>query len=131
MEFQRVRAILEQTAIYCTNRRIPYTHQQIFDCVIAYDWLVTAAHSERSPLLIFETLMEETMHKDNLWEWLSTELRFEAYAADIGNRNTAALSDLESYGDLNDAALDIYNERIRRFTNNYVSNGSESSGDRT
>jgi len=56
------------------------------------------------------------MSRKDPWYWLETELRFETYAAAIGNRNLAAMADLERRAELSDEALDTYNERLSRFT---------------
>ncbi|MVM32484.1 hypothetical protein GO755_20750 [Spirosoma sp. HMF4905] len=49
-------------------------------------------------------------------EWLAMELQFEALAQAVPSRTVLALLYLEHGGDVvDDEALDLYNERIKRF----------------
>jgi hypothetical protein len=46
---------------------------------------------------------------------VENELRFEAQAAAVGNRREQLLSELDRLETVDDAALDLYNERLTRF----------------
>jgi hypothetical protein len=115
MAYQRVRALLEQLAEYCTQHGIAYRLQQLYDCLATYDRLLAATHSQQKSLAIVETLIDQAKTKGNTFAWLDTELRFETYAAAMGSRVQAAKTDLERQTNPDDAALDIYNERVNRF----------------
>ena len=47
--------------------------------------------------------------------WVAQELRFEALAQSVSHRAVLLLLDLEDANAVDDAALDLYNERVKRF----------------
>jgi hypothetical protein len=60
-------------------------------------------------------LVEEALQQQSPWEWISQELRFEAKTVIWGNRARVALGELQCEGELTDAVLDTYNQRLQRF----------------
>jgi len=116
MSFQRVRELLELTAQYCAERGNPCSQQQLHRFVLDYDNLLEATRSHPQALFIFEVLLNEARQKTSLLAWLSGELRFELYALYDGNRSQSARSILNRLSEVSDEALDLYNERMARFT---------------
>ncbi|GAB3884837.1 hypothetical protein GCM10028825_11310 [Spirosoma agri] len=64
---------------------------------------------------IVETLLTEAMKQGYSSDWIITEIQFEAQARTAGNR-AEWLQHLLAVGTVDDAALDTYNERLRRFS---------------
>ena len=83
----------------------------------AYTYLWASTPSEYQAQNIYDSLVVIALLADKPAPvaWLLTELRFEAFAAAMGDRKRAALIALEHSLELvNDEALDLYNERVDR-----------------
>ena len=65
-------------------------------------------------LATFRSLVLEATTLEKSGEWLLSEMRFEAQANAVGNRQRCALFALESHNAPNNEALDIYNQRMNR-----------------
>jgi ABC-type Fe3+ transport system substrate-binding protein len=64
---------------------------------------------------IVETLLTEAMQQGYSSDWIITEIQFEAQAHTAGNR-TKWIQHLLATGQVDDAAFDTYNERLKRFS---------------
>lgn len=95
---------------------MPYTHDQLRDCLSAYGRLLgqtgQSDYGNALARVIFEELVAGMEQQPTPWEWLATELRFEARV--LGNRVEAATTYLRHRSRVTDQDLDLYNERIHR-----------------
>ncbi|WP_460907639.1 hypothetical protein [Spirosoma areae] len=64
---------------------------------------------------IFKAILQQASQLAKSSEWVEQELRFEALAEFIEDRVETLLLDLTHGGVVDDAALDLYNERASRF----------------
>ena len=65
---------------------------------------------------IFKAILQQASQLAKSSEWVERELQFEALAQFIDDRQETLLLDLAHGGVVDDAALDLYNERASRFT---------------
>jgi hypothetical protein len=65
---------------------------------------------------ILNAILQQARQLGKSSEWVEQELRFESLAEFIDDRAESLLLDLAHGNVVNDAALDLYNERASRFT---------------
>jgi len=84
-------------------------------CFSAITGLALIVDNPNQTKRIVETLLTEAMKQGYSSDWITTEIQFEAQARTAGNR-TEWIQHLLTAGTVDDAALDTYNERLKRFS---------------
>ena len=110
----KIGQIVAHLARECQTAGIPYTRDQLQECVMTLTQLWTKVGEEQA-LVVFDQLVKESIGRVYPWGWIGTELRFELLAHLVGSRRKAALNMLQQQ-DGSNASLDTYNERVNRFT---------------
>ena len=110
---------ITHTAQDCAAWGVPYCDHELEACTLAFNRLLTVSSPAQARLL-FDELVTEALHRvgpqdpERPWAWVAAELDVETVVAWEGNRRRAAIEALEETGRLDDAALDLFNDRMSR-----------------
>lgn len=119
MTDEQISRIIDRVARQFDRQGVVYTHDQLSACIAAYARLLdetgTSDYGKELAASIFARIMELAVGVDNPWDWVATELRFEAQAEAMGDRVQAATNYLRYLTAISDHDLDRYNDRISRF----------------
>ncbi len=115
MSFDQISDIVERAVEEHADNGMACTQSQLQACIAALFRLQDLTHDPVLTVTLFEELVAQSLTKEEAWDWVAAELRFEAHVVALGNRTEAALSCLRYRDHLSDQLLDTYNERIRRF----------------
>ena len=91
---------------------------QLRDCTAGCARLLeqtgTTVYGRERATSIFAQLMEQAADAIAPWDWVATELRFEAQVLSVGDRVQAATNYLRYRSTITDQDLDVYNDRVGR-----------------
>lgn len=119
MSEEQISNIIERVSRQFDMDGVPYTRNQLRDCIAGYARLLDETgiddYGRELAAAIFSQLMKQAFDADNPWDWVATELRFEAQAEAMGDRVQAASNYLRYRVTITDQDLDLYNDRVNRF----------------
>lgn len=110
---------ITRTAQDCGAWGVPYCSHELQACSLAFNRLLTVAGPVKARLL-FDALVTESLNRlspedqKSPWGGLVTELDFETTVARLDNRRRVAVEALAQTGQPDDAALDLFNDRMGR-----------------
>lgn len=110
--------LVRQLAYQWVQAKLPTTHLSYADYVRAITGLQQAVGNAQRTTVIFTAIINQARSLGKSSEWIQHELRFEALAEFVENRADLLLLDLEHGDGVDDEALDLYNERLTRFSVN-------------
>ena len=112
---EEAREFVHQLAFNWSQANLHSDRIAYVDFIRAINRLLTATGTAKETAYIFTGVINQASALSKTSEWVEGELRFEAQAAAVGNRPELLLSDLARLGPVDDASLDLYNERLHRF----------------
>lgn len=85
------------------------------DYIRAVTSLQAATQNMVKTRTLFKAILQQASQLAKTSEWVEQELRFEALAEFVEDRGEMLVLDLAHGGIVDDAALDLYNQRVNRF----------------
>jgi hypothetical protein len=118
MDSQEDTQLIRQLAHQWVRAELPTTHLSYADYVRAIAGLQQTIGNVQRTTALFTVVINQARTLGKSSEWIQRELHFEALAEFVESRADLLLLDLEHGGPVDDNALDLYNERLNRFTAN-------------
>lgn len=115
INLEEAKVIVQKLAFSWAHADLPNEHMAYVDFIRAINGLLTATRTARATAYIFAGVINQASALGKTSEWVEGELRFEAQAAAVGNRPKRLLFELSRLEIVDDATLDLYNERLIRF----------------
>ena len=118
MDFQEDTPLIRRLANQWVRADLPTARLSYTDYMRAIAGLLQAIGNSQQTTAVFFAVINQARALGKSSEWLQHELRFEALAEFVESRTDLLLLDLAHSGRVDDQALDLYNERLNRFTAN-------------
>ncbi|GAB2563157.1 hypothetical protein GCM10027190_10990 [Spirosoma areae] len=115
MEVGEETLFVRQLAYEWARVDLPTQRLKYSDYIRAVTSLQASTKNMSKTRTIFKAILQQASQLAKSSEWVEQELRFEALAEFIEDRVETLLLDLTHGGVVDDAALDLYNERASRF----------------
>jgi hypothetical protein len=112
---EEAKVIVHKMALDWFQAKLPGEHMGYVDFIRAINGLLTATRTAKATADIFTGIINQASALGKTSEWVESELRFETQAVAFGNRSELLLSELDLLETVDDASLDLYNERLTRF----------------
>jgi hypothetical protein len=106
---------VRQLAFEWARVELPTQHLRYGDYIRVLSGLHASTRDMLKTRAIFKSVIQQASQLAKSSEWVERELRFESLAEFVEDRNDMLLLDLVQSGPVDDAALDLYNERVSRF----------------
>ncbi len=116
ISLEEAKQIVHKLAFSWSQADLPSEHMAYVDFIRAINGLLTATRTAKATAYIFAGVINQASALGKTSEWVEGELRFEAQAAAVGNRPERLRFELGRLGPVDDASLDLYNERLNRFS---------------
>ena len=118
MDSQEDTQLVRQLAYAWAQAELPTTRLSYADYVRAIAGLQQAIGNAQRTTVVFTAVINQGRALGKSSEWIERELRFEALADFVESRADLLVLELEHKGLVDDEALDLYNERLNRFSTN-------------
>ena len=115
INLEEAKVIVHKLAFRWAHADLPSEDMVYIDFIRVINGLLVATGTARATAYIFAGVINQASALGKTSAWVEGELRFEAQAAAVGNRRELLRSELHRLETLDDAALDLYNERLTRF----------------
>lgn len=115
MEIGEETLFVRQLANEWAQVELPTQRLSLEDYVRAVSSLQESTKDIVKTRAIFQAVIQQAGQLAKSSEWVEKELRFETLAEFVEDRVEMLLLDLTHKGPVDDAALDLYNERLGRF----------------
>ena len=115
INLEEAKVIVHKLAFRWAHADLPSEHMVYIDFIRVINGLLIATGTARASAYIFAGVINQASALAKTSAWVEGELRFEAQAAAVGNRQELLLAELDRLETVDDAALDLYNQRLARF----------------
>ncbi len=115
MDLDETGRVIRQLAVEWAKADLPGELLTYADYVRSIAGLHQAMADVCRTQYIVTAVIEQASDLGKSSAWVARELRFEALAQSSSHRAVLLLLDLEDASGVDDAALDLYNERMKRF----------------
>ena len=96
--------------------QLPTDNLVFRDYSTAISWLMIATRNTHQATKIVHAVIDQAIRLERSSEWVAAELHFETSAQVLGDRQLVLTMAIQSQGAGDDASLDLYNERLARFS---------------
>lgn len=115
INLDEAKVIVHKLAFRWFQAKLTGEHKSYVHFIQAINRLLAATRTARETAYIFAAVINQASALGKTSEWVERELGFEGQAAAFGNRRELLVTELDLLETVDDASLDLYNERLTRF----------------
>lgn len=119
MDSTNYKELINDLATALIRAKLPGEHLSYANSIQVISGLLMTTQNKDRTRHIFMAVLNQAIELNKTYSWIECELLFEIKATSFGeNRNEALTYELKQASTINDQELDLYNERLNRFTPN-------------